>query len=68
MTINDEDCSDTQIITIDILNYITLIINQSLTSYIYLDSLKVANVTPIYKKKYIYYYKLQTNFSITCHF
>ena len=50
MTINDEDCSDTQILTIDILNYITLIINQSLTSYIYLDSLKVANVTPIYKK------------------
>ena len=34
----------------DISNCITLIINQSLTSCIYPDSLKVAKVTPIYKK------------------
>ena len=40
-----------KLINNDISNYITLIINQSLTSCIYPDSLKVAKVTPIYKKK-----------------
>ena len=39
-----------KLINNDISNCITLIINQSLTSCIYPDSLKVAKVTPIYKK------------------
>ena len=39
-----------KLINNDISNCIILIINQSLTSCIYLDSLKVAKVTPIYKK------------------
>ena len=40
-----------KLINNDISNCITLIINQSLTSCIYPDSLKVAKVTPIYKKR-----------------
>ena len=40
-----------KLINNDILNCITLIINQSLTSCIYPDSLKVARVTPICQKK-----------------
>ena len=39
-----------KLINNDISNCITLIINQSLTSCIYPDSLKVAKVTPIYNK------------------
>ena len=40
-----------KLITNDISKCITVIINQSLTSVIFLNSLKIANVTPIFKKE-----------------
>ena len=40
-----------KLITVDVSKYITTIINQSLISSIFLNSLKIAKVTPIFKKE-----------------
>ena len=41
-----------KLITIDISKCITVIINQSLTSGIFLNSLKITKVTPVKKRKH----------------
>ena len=53
------------VISDDISRCITLIINQSLTSGIFSDKLKIAKVTPVYKTK-IHKKQVANDISITC--